>query len=96
MNWPAEGFVGAGPLSSKWACEVCGATGYPGGGWMGIHYRPHVPCPWCGRRFPVKLDGIGRVHTRCPKRPPESVVQHEYGSTTEDVSGAPETTRRTP
>ena len=96
MSWPPVGFVEAGPRSRKLACVTCGEKGYAYGKWMARHRRPHLPCPWCGRRFAVKLDGTARVHTRCPNRP-ESVVQHVYAPTTGDAKqSGPDTTRRTP
>lgn len=86
MTWPPEGFVVPGPLARKIACAICGERGYSGGKWMDRHRRPHLPCPWCGRLFAVKLDGTGRIHTRCPKRPDEIP----------GASGAPDNpTRRT-
>jgi hypothetical protein len=69
VTLPPDGFVYAGVRSVKLACTICGERGYCDGKWMARHRRPHVPCAWCGRRFPVKLDGTGRVHTRCPHRP---------------------------
>lgn len=41
-------FVAAGPRSAKLRCEVCGASGYPGGAWMAKHLTHDELCTECG------------------------------------------------
>ena len=68
---PPVEFLSTSTWGRRVACTVCGRFGMPGSGpnpqpWQKVCLRGHKPCDYCGRMSPVKLDGMARVHTRCP------------------------------
>lgn len=63
-------FRPCGGRSEKFACTVCGRTGYNtyGGGWQAQCLRGHALCArGCGRMLSVRKDGSPRTHPHCPQ-----------------------------
>lgn len=64
--------------SPRWACDVCGRSGYHDpatayrGHWSEACKRGHSPCAWCGKLLTLRMDGTPRVHSRCDERPDDA------------------------